>query len=131
MKQQDTIKATEAELEILNILWDSGPATVRDVHDKLALTKDAGYTTTLKQMQVMLEKGLLSREARGKAHLYTAIPDRKQAQGQMVQRMIDSIFNGSAMQMVMQALGNHKPSTEELDMIQQYLDRKKKETKKK
>ena len=126
MSQKETIRATEAELEILNILWSDGPATVRDVHDKLALKKDAGYTTTLKQMQVMLEKQLLSRQAVGKAHIYTAIPDRQQTQGQIVQRVIDSIFNGSAMQMVMQALGNHKPSKAELAMIQEYLDKKKK-----
>jgi predicted transcriptional regulator len=68
MEQQE-IKATEAELEILNILWTHGPATVREVHDKLALKKDAGYTTTLKQMQIMLEKQLLSRVALGKAHV--------------------------------------------------------------
>jgi len=126
MSAQQTIRATEAELEILNILWAHGPATVRDVHDKLALKKDAGYTTTLKQMQVMFEKKLLSREALGKAHVYTAIPNKQQTQKQIVQRMIDSVFNGSAMQMVMQALGNHKPSNAELQMIREYLDKKKK-----
>lgn len=123
---QKEIKATDAELEILNILWEHGPATVRDVHDRLAQKKDAGYTTTLKQMQVMHEKQLLSREAQGKTHIYTAIPDRQQTQGQLLQRMIDSVFSGSAMQMVMQALGNHKPSNAELDMIKKYLDEKKK-----
>ncbi|MCF8449862.1 MAG: BlaI/MecI/CopY family transcriptional regulator [Taibaiella sp.] len=121
---QQTIKATEAELEILNILWTHGPATVRDVHDRLALKKDAGYTTTLKQMQIMLEKELLSRVASGKTHVYTAAVDQQQAQGQIVQRMIDSVFNGSAMQMVMQALGNHKASDAELEMIRVYLDKK-------
>jgi BlaI family transcriptional regulator, penicillinase repressor len=121
---QQTIKATEAELEILNILWTHGPATVRDVHDRLALKKDAGYTTALKQMQIMLEKDLLSRVASGKTHVYTAAVDQQQAQGQIVQRMIDSVFNGSAMQMVMQALGNHKASDAELEMIRVYLDKK-------
>lgn len=126
MKQKTTIRATEAELEILNILWADGPSTVRDVHDKLALKKDSGYTTTLKQMQVMHEKDLLSREAHGKTHIYSAIPTQQQTQGQIVQRVIDSVFNGSAMQMVMQALGNHKPSNAELEMIKKYLDEKKK-----
>ncbi len=126
MSAQETIRATEAELEILNILWAHGPATVRDVHDILALKKDAGYTTTLKQMQVMLEKQLVSREATGKTHVYTAVPNQQQTQKQIVQRMIDSVFNGSAMQMVLQALGNHKPSKAELEMIQEYLDKKKK-----
>lgn len=123
---KQTIKATEAELEILNILWADGPSTVREVHDKLAEKKEAGYTTTLKQLQVMHEKKLVSRTAAGKTHVYTASVDQQQAQGQMVQRMIDSVFNGSAMKLVMQALGNHKPSEEELDMIRQYLEKKKK-----
>jgi BlaI family penicillinase repressor len=126
MSKEQTIRATEAELEILNILWADGPSTVRDVHDKLSLKKDAGYTTTLKQMQVMFEKKLLSREASGKMHIYTAAVDQKQTQGQLVRRMIDSAFNGSAMQLVMQALGNHKASEAELDMIRAYLDKKKK-----
>jgi BlaI family penicillinase repressor len=126
MGKEQTIRATEAELEILNILWADGPSTVRDVHDKLSLKKDAGYTTTLKQMQVMFEKKLLSREASGKMHIYTAAVDQKQTQGQLVRRMIDSAFNGSAMQLVMQALGNHKASEAELDMIRAYLDKKKK-----
>ena len=126
MENEATIKATEAELEILNILWATGPATVREVHDKLALKKDAGYTTTLKQMQVMHEKQLVSREPLGKAHLYAAIPNQQQTQGQIVQRMIDSVFNGSAMQLVMQALGNHKASKAELDTIREYLDKKEK-----
>lgn len=126
MSEQQTIKATEAELEILNVLWTHGPATVREVHDRLAAKKDAGYTTTLKQMQLMLEKDMLSRVASGKAHIYTATVNQEQAQGQIVQRIIDAAFNGSAMQLVMQALGNHKPSDTELEMIRQYLDKKQK-----
>jgi predicted transcriptional regulator len=124
MSKQPTIKATEAELEILNILWAQGPATVKDVHEKLSLTKDAGYTTTLKLMQIMLEKQLVSRDASSKKHVYTAIVNQEQAQGQMVQRMIETMFNGSAMQLVMQALGNHKASDTELDLIREYLNKK-------
>jgi predicted transcriptional regulator len=124
MNEQQEIKATEAELEILNILWTHGPATVREVHDKLALKKEAGYTTTLKQMQIMLEKQLLSRVALGKAHVYTASVNQEQAQGQIIKRLIDSVFNGSAMQLVIQALGNHKASDSELDLIREYLDKK-------
>jgi BlaI family transcriptional regulator, penicillinase repressor len=121
------MRATDAELEILNILWTHGPSTVRSVHDILALKKDAGYTTTLKQMQCMLEKGLLSREETGKAHVYTAVANQQVAQGQIVQRMVDSFFNGSAMQLVMQALGSHQASEKELEMIREYLDKKTKE----
>ncbi len=126
MSAQKTIKATEAELEILNILWTQGPSSVKEVHEKLSLTKDSGYTTTLKQMQVMYAKELLSRDDSRKVHIYTAIVGREQTQGQMLQRMIETMFNGSAMQLVMQALGNHKPSKAELDMITDYREKKKK-----
>lgn len=121
---QATIKPTESELEILNILWMQGPATVREVHEKLALTKGAGYTTTLKLMQIMLEKKLLSRDASSKTHIYTPIVNQEKTQGQMVQRMIETMFNGSPMQLVMQALGNHKTSKAELELIREYLDLK-------
>ena len=124
MSAQQAIKPTESELGILNILCAQGPATVRAVHEKLSLTKDAGYTTTLKLMQIMLEKQLVSRDASSKTHVYTAIVNQDQAQGQMVQRMIETMFNGSAMQLVMQALGNHKASKAELELIREYLDKK-------
>lgn len=126
MKNAMHIRATEAELEILNVLWSCGPSTVRDVHEQLAEKKDAGYTTTLKQLQVMHEKQLVTRKASGKSHIYTAAVDRQRTQGQMVQRLIDSVFNGSAMSLVLQALGNHKPTEAELDQIKQYLEMKKK-----
>ncbi|MBX2907403.1 MAG: BlaI/MecI/CopY family transcriptional regulator [Taibaiella sp.] len=126
MENEKLIRATEAELEILNILWAHGPSTVRDVHELLAEKKDAGYTTTLKQLQVMYEKHLVSREASGKSHIYTAAVDKQKTQGQIVQRLIDSVFNGSAMSLVLQALGNHKPTDAELDQIKRYLETKKK-----
>lgn len=129
MSEKEHIRATEAELEILNILWAVGPSTVREVHETLLHKKDAVYTTTLKQMQVMSDKGLVSRVASGKLHVYTAAVGQQQAQGQMLQRLIDSVFNGSAMSLVMQALGNHKPSDEELDMIKGYIERKRKKGK--
>ena len=122
METQQKIKVTESELEILNVLW-GGPATVREVHEKLALSKDAGYTTTLKLMQIMLEKQLVSRDATSKTHIYTANVNQQHTQGQMVQRIIDTVFNGSAMQLVMQALGNHQTTPAELELIQAYLDR--------
>ncbi len=121
MTTNKQIRPTDAELEILNILWARGPATVREIHDTLAATKDAGYTTTLKLMQIMLEKGLLHRDASVKTHVYTAAINREQTQGQLVKRMIDTVFNGSAMQLVMQALGNHKADAAELEEIRQYL----------
>jgi len=114
-------KPTDGELEILNILWEKGTATVREIHDELAKTKDAGYTTSLKLMQIMFEKGLLSRDASSKTHIYKAAVSKEQTQGQIVKRVIDTVFNGSAMQMVMQALGNHKTSSDELEQIMEYL----------
>ena len=114
-------KPTESELEILNILWDKGSATVREIHEVLEQQKPSGYTTTLKLMQIMLEKGMLSREPQGKLHIYKAIIKRQKAQEQLVRKMIDTMFSGSASQLVMQALGQHKASAKELDEIRQYL----------
>jgi BlaI family transcriptional regulator, penicillinase repressor len=116
------IKPTESELEILGILWDRGASTVRDVHEILEKTKEAGYTTTLKLMQIMHEKGLLARDTSSKTHVYTAAISQESTQQQLLNKMIDTVFNGSASQLVMQALGNHHSSREELEKIKQYLD---------
>lgn len=115
-------KPTESELEILGILWEKGAATVRDVHDELSKSKDAGYTTTLKLMQIMHEKGYLNRDASSKTHVYTAAISQENTQQQLLNKMIDTVFNGSASQLVMQALGHHTSSKEELDKIRQYLN---------
>lgn len=124
-----TIRPTDSELEILNILWDKGPSTVRDVHEVLEKNKDAGYTTTLKLMQIMYEKKLLKRDTSNKSHVYTAAISQEKTQGQIVKRMIDSVFNGSASQLVMQALGSHKASSEELEEIKKYLEEMEKKNK--
>lgn len=116
------IKPTESELDILSILWERGPSTVREVHDILALHKEAGYTTTLKLMQIMYEKGLLGRDASSKTHIYTAQVSQEKTQQQLLDKMIDTVFNGSASQLVMQALGHHKSSREELEKIKEYLE---------
>jgi len=116
------IKPTDSELEILNILWEKGPSTVREVHEVLEKNKEAGYTTTLKLMQIMHEKDILKRDVSNKSHVYTANISKEKTQGQIVKRMIDNVFNGSASSLVMQALGNHKPNTEELNEIKKYLD---------
>lgn len=127
MKKDAIIKPTESELEILNILWEKGPSTVKEVHEQLAATKNVGYTTTLKIMQIMLDKQLVTRDASSKIHVYQSAVDKTQAQGQMVQRLIETVFNGSAMQLVMQALGNHSATNDELTMIKEYLDKKAKD----
>jgi BlaI family penicillinase repressor len=115
-------KPTESELEILQVLWDKGTATVRDVHEELLKTKGAGYTTTLKLMQIMFEKGLVSRDSSNKTHIYTPEVTREKTQKLFVNKMIDSLFAGSPAQLVIQALGNHKASQKELDEIRIYLD---------
>ena len=116
------IKPTDSELEILAFLWQHGPSTVREVHNFLAKTKDAGYTTTLKLMQIMQEKGLLSRTEEGRSHIYTAQVSEEETQQSLLGRFVETAFRGSAAQLVMQALGNHRTSAEELEEIRQLLD---------
>lgn len=115
-------KPTENELEILKVLWERGEATVRDVHEVLSKTKDAGYTTTLKLMQIMHEKGMVKRDETSKTHRYTALLSREKTQKQFMGKMIDTLFQGSSTQLVMQALGNHTTTPEELDEIQKMID---------
>ena len=127
MTQHRTIKPTESELEILQVLWERGSATVRDVHEDLMQTKDVGYTTTLKLMQIMFEKGLVTRDDSSKTHVYQPAVSRERTQKHMVGKMIDTLFSGSSAQLVMQALGNHKSSQQELEEIQRILDNLKKQ----
>lgn len=115
------IKPTEGEMEILQVLWQKGLATVREVHEALN-KKDSGYTTTLKLMQIMHEKGLVERDTNQKTHIYKAIVSKDKTEKQIVSKMIDNVFNGSAARLVMQALGNHSASADELDEIKKYLD---------
>ncbi len=122
MAQQKPNKPTESELEILQVLWDRENATVREVHEVLAASKDVGYTTTLKLMQIMHEKGLVSRDDSSKTHIYQAVVSREKTQKHLVGKMIDGLFSGSPAQLVMQALGNHKTSKGELEEIQQLLN---------
>ncbi len=127
MSETKHLKPTESELEILRVLWDKGEATVREVHEVLSDFKDSGYTTTLKLLQIMHEKGLVKRDDSGKTHIYQAIVTRERTQQQMLDKMVDSLFGGSATQLVMQALGNTTPSAAELKEIQQLLDNLKKQ----
>ncbi|NOT52616.1 MAG: BlaI/MecI/CopY family transcriptional regulator [Chitinophagaceae bacterium] len=122
------IKPTESELEILQILWSKGLATVREVHEELSKTKDAGYTTTLKLMQIMNEKGIVKRDDSMRTHVYQAAVNKERTQKHLLNKMIDSLFGGSPTQLVIQALGdnNHKASAEELEQIQALLNSLKK-----
>jgi predicted transcriptional regulator len=120
-------KPTPAETEILNVLWDLGPSTVRQVHDVLDAQHKTGYTTVLKLMQIMTEKGLVRREdGDGRAHIYTPTLERDLAQRQMVRDLVDRIFGGSVTQLVLQALEERPASEEELDEIRQLIDRREK-----
>lgn len=116
-------KPTEKELEILQILWNIGPAAVKDVHDALGGESQNGYTTILKLLQIMHEKGLVTRQKSGKLHLYQAVPTRENTRQQMLDKMISTVFQGSAMQLVMSALGNKKSTKEELQEIKKYLEK--------
>jgi len=120
------LKPTESELEILQVLWEKQEATVRDVHEELSRTRDIGYTTALKLLQIMFEKGLVSRNESAKSHIYTAAVSREKTQKQLVGKMISTLFAGSPGELVMQALGNHQASADELEQIQKLLDNLKK-----
>ncbi|MEP6467852.1 MAG: BlaI/MecI/CopY family transcriptional regulator [Parafilimonas sp.] len=120
------LKPTDSELEILHVLWQKDKATVREVHEDLMQTKDCGYTTTLKLMQIMFDKGLVLRDDTNRTHIYKANVTREKTQKQLVDKMVRAVFSGSHSQLVMQALGSHTPSKTELDEIQHLLDSYKK-----
>jgi BlaI family transcriptional regulator, penicillinase repressor len=123
MSNTKTIKPTESELEILQTLWSRGLATVREVHEELARTKDVGYTTTLKLMQIMHEKGLVKRDDSMRTHVYQAAVNKEKTQRHLLSKMIDNLFGGSPTQLVIQALGEqHNASPEELEKIQTLLN---------
>lgn len=129
MSAPKMIKPTESELEILQILWTKGTATVREVHEELSRTKDAGYTTTLKLMQIMHEKGIVKRDDSMRTHVYQSAVNKEKTQKHLLNKMINSLFGGSPTQLVIQALGddNNKASAEELEKIQALLDSLKKQ----
>lgn len=115
-------KPTESEMEILQILWEKGPSSVREVHEILSATKESGYTTTLKLMQIMYDKGLLRRNDEAKTHIYSTLVKKESIQKQAVGNMIKGLFKGSSAKLVMHALGNHRASKEEISEIKKYLD---------
>jgi BlaI family transcriptional regulator, penicillinase repressor len=121
MENKKISKPTESELEILTVLWNYGPSTVRKVHEELAASKDVGYTTTLKLMQIMHEKELVTRDTASKTHIYTAAINKEKTQIQIVNKMIKNLFAGSPAEMVLQALGGNKTTTEELNKIEELI----------
>lgn len=122
MKKPPNVKPTEAELEILQVIWKHGPATVRDVHERLTHRRDVGYTTTLKTMQNMAQKKLLHRNDTQRSHVYTAAIRQEDTQRMLLDRFLDTTFGGSASRLVMQALGHQKTTPEELQQIKALID---------
>ena len=123
------IKPTDSELEVLALIWQQGPLTVPQVHEQIRRSRDIGYTTTLKIMQIMHEKGMVSRSKQGKTHLYNAVESQNKTQGGLVNKMVETAFHGSAKDLVLQALGSAKTSKLELEEIRAYLDKLVKEKK--
>lgn len=113
---------TDAEVEILRVLWQLGPATVREVHDLLGDSKTVGYTTVLKQMQVMHRKGLLKRSERFRSHVYEPAQGRPTTERQLVSALLTTVFGGSASDLVQSALAGRKIDAAELRAIRKLLD---------
>ena len=121
------IKPTDSELEVLALIWQQGPLTVRQVHDQIKTIRDIGYTTTLKIMQIMFNKDMLERSKQGKTHLYKAVESQQKTRDGLVSKIVNTAFHGSAKDLIMQALGSAKTSKAELEEIREYLDKLEKE----
>ena len=115
-------RPTDAELEILRVLWELGPSTVRQVHEAPSRTRETGYTTTLKLMQIMAEKGLVTRDESSRTHVYDARLSQAHTQRQLVNDLVDRAFGGSAAGLVLQALSSHRASESELSEIRKLID---------
>lgn len=118
-----TPRPTPAELSILRVLWEQGPSTVREVHTLLERERPTGYTTVLKLLQIMTEKGLVRRDEAARAHVYAASVPEEQTQRHLVRDLLDRAFGGSATKLVMHALSARKASPAELARIRELLDR--------
>jgi predicted transcriptional regulator len=129
MAQRPAPRPTDAELAILSVLWDEGPSTVREVHDALSATQDSGYTTVLKMLQIMTDKGLVVRDETNRAHVYSARLSQQKTQGQLLTDLMERAFGGSPARLVMQALSNRKASPEELTAIRNILNEMEEEAK--
>jgi predicted transcriptional regulator len=115
-------RPTDAELAILRVLWERGASTVRQVHEALAGTRDTGYTTTLKLMQIMADKGLVTRNETARTHVYAASAGEEQTQQQLVRDLVDRAFGGSAAQLVLRALSAEGATDAELKQIRKLID---------
>ena len=119
--KSNNIKPTGSELEVLQLLWENGASTVRSLNDELNKNKNVGFTTTLKIMQIMCEKGLLDRKRSGRSHIYKPIHQKDETQNVLLEKILETAFAGSASKLVMQALGRSKTSKKEIEEIKEYL----------
>ncbi len=117
------LKPTDSELEILQVIWLHGPVSVRFINDELNRKKQVGYTTTLKHMQIMTEKGLLMRTEEGRKHIYNVVLKEKETKNLLLDKFVKTAFGGSAMDLVMQALGNHQTTADELEDLKALIDK--------
>jgi predicted transcriptional regulator len=122
MSKKHPPRPTEAELELLRVLWHRGPSTVREIHDSLSQNKETGYTTALKLLQRMAEKGLVVRDESERSHVYSAAYQAEQTQRQLVRDLMRRAFGGSAAKLVVQLLSDEKASADDLAEIRQILD---------
>jgi len=122
--RQSLPKPTETELELLRVLWERGPATVRELHDAVNLHRPVVYTSVLKILQIMTEKGLVEREESNKAHIYRAAASQEETQNQLLRDLSERLFSGSATQLAMHALAMQPTSDEELDEIRTLIEQK-------
>lgn len=118
----NNFKPTDAELEVLKIFWELGPSTVREIHNELIKSKNSGYTTTLKIMQIMCEKGILKRKQVKNSHVYEPIQKEEDTKKYLLNKFVNAVFQGSTSKLVMQLLGNKKSSAEEIEEIRKMLD---------
>ena len=123
MTDRQPPRPTDAELSILRVLWSRGPSTVRDVHEELNRENPTGYTTVLKLLQIMTEKGLVVRDEAQRAHIYESRYSEQKTQRQLLGDLADRAFGGSATKLVVQALSGRKASSDELNEIRDLLDR--------
>lgn len=125
-----TYRPTDEELKVLKVLWEKKEATVREINEAIneLQEKHTGYTTTLKIMQLMHGKGLLQRRKDGKSHIYHSLVDEQGTQSQMINNLMDQVFQGSASKLVLRALGSRRASQEDLDEIRKFLEQLDKNT---
>ena len=122
MQKPGSSQPTEVELQMLRILWDLGPSPVRDIHARLSAEKGTNYSTTVKMLSVMLDKGLVTRDEQASPHIYREALSRESAGSRMMRDLVEKVYDGAAMTLVLQALASTTATREELDEVRRLLD---------